>query len=90
MNTMIRLYSEARDAQQKLAMAFELSEYDHQLLKFGGLFRDRFMRMDVSLPLAKALDLGWETMAECFRPEQLLMKQGLIDKYFPKRTLSAA
>jgi len=90
MNTMIRFYSEARDAQQKLAMAFELSDYDRQLLKFGGLFRDRFMRIDVSLPLAKALDLGWETMAECFRPDQLLMKQTLIDKYFPKPTPSAA
>ena len=85
MNTMIRLYSEARDAQQKLAMAFELSEYDHRLLKFGQLFRDRFMHSDVSLPLEKALDLGWETMAQCFTSDQLLMKQALIDKYFPEK-----
>ena len=90
MNTMIRLYSEARDAQQKLAMAFELSEYDHRLLKFGQLFRHRFMQSEVSLPLAQALDLGWETMAECFTSDQLLMKQALIDKYFPKQTSSAA
>lgn len=84
MNTMIRLYSEARDAQQKQAMAFDLSDYDHQLLQFGGLFRERFMDIDVSLPLEKALDLGWKTMAECFEPEQLLMKQALIDTYFPR------
>ena len=83
MNTMIRFYSEARDAQQKQAMAFDLSEYDDQLLKFGGLFSKRFMDINVSLPLEKALDLGWETMAECFAPEQLLMKQALIDKYYP-------
>ena len=85
MNTMIRLYSEARDAQQKQAMAFDLSDYDHQLLKFGDLFRERFMDIDVSLPLEKALDLGWKTMAECFEPEQLLMKQALIDTYFPRQ-----
>lgn len=84
MNTMVRFYSEARDAAQKQAMAFELSDFDNQLLKFGDLFRDRFMDIEISLPLEEALDLGWRTLAECFRPEQLLMKQALIDKYFPK------
>ncbi len=41
------------------------------------------MDIDVSLPLVEALDLGWETLAECFEPEELLMKQELIEKYFP-------
>ncbi len=85
MNTMVRFYSEARDAQQKQAMAFELSDYDHQLLKFGNLFRKRFMDIDVSMPLEDALDLSWQTMSECFQVEQLLMKQALIDKYFPAK-----
>ncbi|WP_037307718.1 V-type ATP synthase subunit B [Ruegeria halocynthiae] len=84
MNTMIRFYSESRDAAQKQAMAFDLSDYDHQLLKFGDLFRTRFMDINVSISLEEALDLGWKTLAECFAPEQLLMKQALIDKYFPK------
>ncbi|MXN64011.1 V-type ATP synthase subunit B [Stappia sp. GBMRC 2046] len=83
MNTMIRFYSGARDAAQKQAMAFELSDYDHQLLKFGDLFRARFMDIEVSLPLEAALDLAWKTLGECFRPEQLLMKQVLVDKYYP-------
>jgi len=90
MNTMIRLFSEARDAQQKQAMAFDLSDYDHQLLKYGELFRNRFMKIDISLPLEKALDRGWDTMAECFSPDQLLMKQTLIDKYYPKTIPAAA
>ncbi|MEO1533829.1 MAG: V-type ATP synthase subunit B, partial [Pseudomonadota bacterium] len=85
MNTMVRLYSEARDAQQKQAMAFDLSDYDEQLLRFGDLFRERFMAIDVSMPLEDALDLGWRTMAECFTADQLLMKQNLIDKYFPAK-----
>ena len=84
MNTMIRFYSGARDAQQKQAMAFDLSDFDHKLLKFGDLFRDRFMDIEVSLPLEEALDLCWATLAACFRPEELLMKQELIEKYFPK------
>jgi V/A-type H+/Na+-transporting ATPase subunit B len=83
MNTMIRFYSSARDAEQKQAMAFEMSAFDESLLKFGRLFRQRFMDIQVSLPLEEALDLSWQTLAECFEADDLLMKQQLIDKYFP-------
>ncbi|MCP9927852.1 V-type ATP synthase subunit B [Cyanobium sp. CH-040] len=86
MNTTIRLYSGARDAQQKQAMAFELSDYDQKLIRFGELFRQRFMDINVDMPLEAALDLAWRTMAECFEPQELLMKQELIDKYFPRPT----
>lgn len=84
MNTMIRFYAGANDAEQKLAMAFELSAYDEQLLKFGKLFKERFMDINVSIALEDALDLSWQTLAECFTEQQLLMKQPLIDTYFPK------
>lgn len=83
MNTMIRLYSGGKEALQKQAMAFDLSEYDHKLIKFANLFTKRFMDLGVSLPLEQALDLGWKTLAECFDPKELLMKQALVDKYFP-------
>lgn len=83
MNTLIRLYSAARDAEQKQAMAFELAEFDRRLLRFARLFRDRFMDIRVSMPLEQALDLGWRTLAECFEPGELLMKQALVDKYYP-------
>jgi V/A-type H+/Na+-transporting ATPase subunit B len=83
MNTMIRFYSGARDAEQKQAMAFELTPFDQKLLKFGKLFQERFMEIQVSLPLEAALDLSWRTLAQCFDAEELLMKQQLIDKYFP-------
>ena len=87
MNTMIRFYSGGREAEQKQAMAFDLSDFDHQMLRFAALFRDRFMKIDVSLPLEEALDLCWRTLAECFQPEQLLMKQELIDKYYPRDSM---
>lgn len=86
MNTMVRFYAAAQDAQQKQAMSFELTEYDLRLLRFGDLFRQRFMDIRVTLPLEKALDLSWKTLAECFEAEELLMKQDLIDKYFPVAT----
>jgi len=88
MNTMIRFYSNANDAAQKQAMAFELSSFDKKLLKFGQLFRERFMDINVSIPLEAALDLCWQTLAECFEAEELLMKQHLIDKYFPKSVMT--
>lgn len=87
MNTMIRLYSGARDAQRKQAMAFELSDFDQRLLRYGDLFEKRFMDLSVTLPLEQALDLGWQTMAECFSPDELLIRQNLIDKYFPREAV---
>ncbi|MGD1973638.1 MAG: V-type ATP synthase subunit B, partial [Desulfobacterales bacterium] len=65
-------------------MAFELSPFDEKLLKYGQLFRERFMDIRVSMPVIEALDRCWQTLAECFDPQELLMKQDLIDKYFPK------
>ncbi|MCK5190211.1 MAG: V-type ATP synthase subunit B, partial [Methylococcales bacterium] len=65
-----------------------LSPYDLKLLKFGGLFREQFMDIDISLPLEDALNLGWTILAECFEPQELLMKQALVDKYYPKQQVS--
>ena len=83
MNTMVRFYANAQEAKKKQAMAFELSEFDHQLIKFGELFQAKFMDINVSLALEDALDLGWQILAECFQPNELLMKESLIKKYFP-------
>lgn len=84
-NAMIRFYAGARDARRKQAMAFELSPFDRKLLAFGDLFRQRFMDIRVSLPLVEALDLCWTTLAECFDPEETLIKQSLIDRYWPRK-----
>jgi V/A-type H+/Na+-transporting ATPase subunit B len=86
MNTMIRLYSGGKEAQQKKAMAFDLSAFDNKLIKFADLFTARFMALNVSVPLEQALDLGWQTLAECFEPQELLMKSALIEKYYPRKS----
>jgi V/A-type H+-transporting ATPase subunit B len=84
MNAMVRLYAGAQQAERKRAMAFDLSAFDRKLLEFGRLFRERMMRVEVSLPLERALDLGWQMLAQCFEPHELLIKQALVDKYFPR------
>jgi len=90
MNTMIRFYAGAKDAEKKQAMAFDLSPFDFKLLKFGELFRRRFMDIHVNMSLIDALDLGWRTLAECFRRDELLMKQALIDRFYPRESTATA
>ncbi|MCY4177692.1 MAG: V-type ATP synthase subunit B [Endozoicomonadaceae bacterium] len=84
MNVMIRFYSDAVSAKQKRTMAFELSNYDHKVLKFEKLFVKHFMQLDVVMSLENALDMAWKIMSECFEPEETLLKQNLIDKFWPK------
>src|SRR5262245_37108089 len=90
MNTMIRLYAGGKETQQKQAMAFDLSAYDHQLIRFAELFTTRFMDLQVSMPLEHALDLGWQTLAACFASQELLRRQALIDNYDPSTSRAAA
>lgn len=83
MNTMIRFYSTGKESETKKAMAFDLSPFNQRTLKFKDLFVERFMDINADMALNDALDLCWQTLAECFEPEELLMKQHLVDKYYP-------
>jgi V/A-type H+-transporting ATPase subunit B len=38
--------------------------------------------------LEAALDLSWSTLAGHFQPDELLMKQALVDKYLPKKAIA--
>jgi len=83
-SAMIRLYAEGVEAERKQSMAFELSAYDERAWRFAKLFRERFMDIRVNLPVLEALDLGWRTLGECFPPEELLVRQDILDEYYPR------
>jgi V/A-type H+-transporting ATPase subunit B len=85
MNTMIRLYAEAVEAKKKQAMAFELSEFDEKCIAFGEIFKSEFMDVDAAMSLEEALDRGWQVMGDHFDADELLMKEELIAKYYPKK-----
>ena len=85
MDTMIQLYSDFNGAKEKLAMGFETTGWDKKLLKYGEMFEERMMSLKVNMPLEKALDLGWEIMAECFEPEETGIKTEMIEKFWPKK-----
>ena len=56
MNTMVRFSSEAVEVQCEQAMAYQLSPFDHKLLRFGGLFHERFLDIRVSKGVIEALN----------------------------------
>lgn len=83
MNSMIRLFARSREVEQKLAMGFDKTPDDERYLKYGKLFYDRFMDLGVDMGINDALDLGWKTLAECFRQDEVEIKQDMIDQYWP-------
>ncbi len=85
MNTMIQLYAQCRDTQEKMAMGFQMSAWDKKLLKYGGLFEQELMSLSVNIPLERALDLCWEILAQCFDKTEVSIKASLIEQYWPKR-----
>ena len=83
-NAMIRLYAESKKARERQSMGFKLSRWDEKLLAFAALFEERMMNLEVNYTLEQALDLGWETLAECFQPNEVGIKQNHTNKYWPK------
>lgn len=84
MNTMIQLYASYRETLEKRAMGFRMSEWDKKLLKYGARFEAEMMDLSVNIPLEKALDLGWEILADCFEPMETGIHTSLIKKFWPK------
>jgi len=83
-NTMIRLYADAKKAKERQSMGFKLSKWDEKLLRYGHLFEERMMNLQVNISLEEALDLGWVTLAECFQKEEVGIKKSLSDKFWPQ------
>lgn len=83
MDTMIQLFASYRETVEKQSMGFQMSAWDKKLLAYGKLFEKQMMSLDVNIPLEKALDRGWQIMADCFTPEETGIKKALIEKYWP-------
>lgn len=85
MDAMIKLYAAYRDTLEKKSMGFQMSVWDRKLLKYGELFEQRMMDLSVNIPLEKALDQCWETLAECFEPRETGLRSDLIQKFWVGR-----
>lgn len=84
MDTMIRLYADYKETLEKQSMGFTMSNWDSKLLKYGALFEKRMMDLSVNIPLEEALDLGWQTLAECFDKAETGIKTDLLQEYWPE------
>jgi len=85
MDGMIKLYSSYRDTLEKKAMGFNMSAWDDKLLRYGAQFEGKMMDLSVNIPLEKALDLGWEILADCFNPEDTGLRTELTEKFWPQK-----
>ncbi|MFO7535436.1 MAG: V-type ATP synthase subunit B [Kiritimatiellia bacterium] len=85
MNTMIQLYASFRETLEKQTMGFRLSPWDRKLLKYGERFEREMMDLTVNIPLEKALDLGWEILADCFEPVETGAPSKMIEQFWPKK-----
>jgi len=88
MNACIQLYALCRESREKRNMGFEMSEWDERLLKYGELFEDRIMNLEVNIPLFEALDRCWEILAECFEPAETGIRRSLIEAHWPKELVA--
>ena len=82
-NGMIRLFAECKKSRDKKSMGLKLSKWDEKLLNYSTLFEKRMMDLKVNYTLEEALDLGWQTLAECFEKNEVGLKHANIEKYWP-------
>jgi V/A-type H+-transporting ATPase subunit B len=85
MDGMIKLYSAYKDTLEKKSMGFNMSAWDGKLLQYGERFEKEMMDLSVNIPLERALDLGWEIMADCFKSEETGLRSELINEFWPKK-----
>ena len=84
MNTGVRLYADAANAKTKLENGFDLSDYDLRCLEYAKDYAIKLLAIDVNISIDQMLDTAWELFAKYFKPEELGIKQNLVDKYWPK------
>ena len=65
-------------------MGFRMSDWDGKLLKYGIRFEKEMMDLSVNIPLEKALDLGWQILADCFSQGETGIPSKLTNKFWPK------
>ncbi len=82
MDTMIQLFANYRETIEKQSMGFQMSNWDKKLLRYGKIFEEEMMSLKVNIGLEKALDKGWQILAQCFEPEETGIKKSMIEKYW--------
>lgn len=84
MNAAVRLYADAANAKTKLENGFDLTDYDKRTLAFARDYSDKLLAIDVNLNTTEMLDVTWGLFADYFKPEEVNIRQELVDTYWKK------
>lgn len=84
MNTGVRLFADAANAKTKLENGFDLSDYDLRCLEYARDYSNKLLSIDVNIKIEEMLNTGWSLFKKYFKPEELGIKQSLVDKYWDK------
>jgi V/A-type H+-transporting ATPase subunit B len=85
MDACIQLYADCRESREKRDMGFEMSNWDKKLLKYGDLFEQHIMDLQVNIPLLEALDRCWDILSECFEPTETGIRRKIIENHWPDK-----
>ena len=84
MNAAVRLYADAANAKTKQENGFDLTDYDMRCLAFAKDYSDKILAIDVNINTTQMLDITWQLFAKHFKPEEVNIKQALVDTYWVK------
>ena len=84
MNAAVRLYADAANAKTKLENGFDLTDYDKRTLSFAKEYSDKLLAIDVNLNTTEMLDVTWGLFSKFFKPEEVNIRQELVDTYWKK------
>lgn len=85
MNAAVRLYAAAADSKTKMENGFDLTDYDERTLAFAKDYSKELLAIDVNLDIDSMLNKAWQLFGDYFTPEELNIKQELMDKYYKKK-----
>ena len=84
MNTAVRLFADAANAKTKLENGFDLTDYDERSLNFAKDYSEKLLAIDVNIEIDEMLNTGWGLFKKHFKPEEVGIRQSLVDKYWPE------
>jgi V/A-type H+-transporting ATPase subunit B len=82
MNTLVRLYADAKDAETKKENGFDLNEYDERCLEFARDYAMELLAVDININVEEMLETGWKLMSRYFKRYELGIKEDLLKKYW--------
>ena len=76
---------DAANAKTKLENGFDLTNYDERALDFAKDYSKQLLAIDVNIDTTQMLDVAWSLFAEHFKPEEVNIKQELVEKYWQNK-----